>query len=75
LINVQDTKVLIQHRSARRLIEAILFSSTCYYELVNETEHKIGGQETEIGLINLLREHMQRWVYEAQIQEILDENK
>jgi magnesium-transporting ATPase (P-type) len=75
VFRVEDTKKLIQHKSARRLIEAVLYSSSCFYELVNEREHKVGGQETEIGLINLLREFMRRWVYEAQIQEILDENK
>ncbi len=26
-------------------------------------------------MISLLIEHMQRWIYEAQIREILDENK
>lgn len=46
------------------MLECILYSSCSYYELVNE-EHRIGGAETEIGLINLLIEHMQRWIYEA----------
>jgi hypothetical protein len=56
------------------MLECILYSSCSYYELVND-HHKIGGAETEIGLINLLIEHMQRWIYESQIREILDQNK
>lgn len=72
---MQDTKKLIQHKCTRRLLECILYSSCSYYELIGAHDHKIGGQETEIGLINLLIEHMQRWIYEAQIREILDENK
>jgi hypothetical protein len=55
----------MQHRSARRLLECILYSSNSYYELVSDTEHRVSGQETEIGLINLLVENLSRWIYEA----------
>lgn len=56
------------------MLECILYSSCSYYELVGD-QHNIGGTETEIGMINLLLEHMQRWIYESKIREILDENK
>jgi hypothetical protein len=55
----------MEQMSARRLLECILYSSNSYYELISETEHRVSGQETEIGLINLLVENMSRWVYEA----------
>ena len=53
----------IKHKNARRVLESILYSSGSYDELVGDNEHKFGGQETEIGLINLLIEHMSRWTY------------
>lgn len=75
IIPADETYRLMQHMTTRRLLECILYSSNSYYELISETEHRVSGQETEIGLINLLVENMSRWVYEAQIREILDENK
>jgi magnesium-transporting ATPase (P-type) len=52
-----------------------MFSSSCFYELIKQSEHQISGQETEIGLINVFVTHMKRWIYEAKIRDILDQNK
>ena len=54
IIPADETTRLLQHKSARRLLECILYSSNSYYELISDTEHRVNGQETEIGLINLL---------------------
>ena len=71
-VPIYETKKLIQHKNARQMLEAILFSSSCFYELINVRDHQISGQETEVGLLNMLVVHMQRWIYEARIREILD---
>lgn len=49
------------------MLETILYSSNSFYELISEDkdDYKISGQETEIGLINILVENMSRWIYNA----------
>jgi magnesium-transporting ATPase (P-type) len=74
-IPIFETKKMVQHKNARQMLETILFSSSCFYELINHRDHQISGQETEIGLIKMLTLHMQRWIYESRIREILDQNK
>ena len=42
-ISADETLRLIQHVTARRLLECILYSSNSYYELISETEHRVSG--------------------------------
>jgi len=34
-IPIFETKKLIQHKNARKMLETIIFSSSCFYELIN----------------------------------------